>query len=182
MSKETVKALSDSMQKTVETFQKELNSIRTGRANASLLDLIKVEYYGFPTPLSEIAQVSVPEARQIMIKPYERESLKMIEKAIIEANLGMMPNNDGTVIRLNIPALSQERRKELVKLLGKLSEEAKVAIRNIRRNANEGFKKDKTIPEDQKKREEADVQKTTDEFIRKIDALASAKEKDIMSI
>ena len=177
-----VESLKTHMQKSVDSFQHEISVIRTGRASSSMLDLIKVEYYGFPTPLNEIAQITIPEPRQIMIKPYERESLSLIEKAIRESTLGLAPNNDGPVIRLNIPALSQERRKEYCKLCGKLSEAAKVSIRNIRRNANETLKRDKTMPEDQRRRVEQDVQKATDEFIKKIDQLASAKEKEIMTI
>lgn len=175
------KNLSASMQKTVDTFVKEMGAIRTGRANTSILDLVKVEYYGFPTPLVEIAQVSTPEPRMIMIKPYEKEALAMIEKAIIASNIGLNPNNDGSVIRLNIPALTEERRKEYTKLLGKLSEEAKVAIRNIRRTYNDNVKKN-TASEDQRKREENEIQKVTDEFIKKIEQLQSAKEKEIMTI
>ena len=182
MANEFVESLKNHMQKSVDSFQHEISVIRTGRANASMLDLVKVEYYGFPTPLNEIAQIMIPEPRQLMIKPYERESLSLIEKAIKDSNLGLVPNNDGTCIRLNIPALSQERRKEYCKLCGKLSEAAKVSIRNIRRNANETLKRDKSMPEDQRRRVEQDVQKATDEFIKKIDQLASAKEKEIMTI
>ena len=182
MANEFVESLKNHMQKSVDSFQHEISVIRTGRASSSMLDLIKVEYYGFPTPLNEIAQIMIPEPRQIMIKPYERESLSLIEKAIRDSNLGLAPNNDGTVIRLNIPALSEERRKEYCKLCGKLSEAAKVSIRNIRRNANETLKRDKTMPEDQRRRVEQDVQKATDEYIKKIDQLAAAKEKEIMTI
>lgn len=182
MANEFVENLKVNMQKSVDSFQHEISVIRTGRANASILDLVKVEYYGFPTPLNEIAQIMIPEPRQIMIKPYEKESLRMIEKAIIDSNLGLVPNNDGIVIRLNIPALSEERRKEYVKLVGKLSEAAKVSVRNIRRNANETLKRDKTMPEDTRRRIENDVQKATDEYIKKIDTLANAKEKEIMTI
>ena len=182
MANEFVESLKNHMQKSVDSFQHEISVIRTGRANASMLDLVKVEYYGFPTPLNEIAQIMIPEPRQIMIKPYERESLALIEKAIKDSNLGLVPNNDGTCIRLNIPALSQERRKEYCKLCGKLSEAAKVSIRNIRRNANETLKRDKSMREDQRRRVEQDVQKATDEFIKKVDQMASAKEKEIMTI
>jgi ribosome recycling factor len=178
---ELSKNLSASMQKTVDTFVKEIGAIRTGRANTSILDLVKVDYYGFPTPLVEIAQVSTPEPRQILIKPYEKEALPMIEKAIIASNIGLTPNNDGTFIRLNIPALTEERRKEFTKLLGKISEEAKVAIRNIRRTYNENVKKN-SPSEDQRKRDENEIQKVTDEFIKKIEQLQSAKEKEIMTI
>ena len=182
MANEFVESLKNHMQKSVDSFQHEISVIRTGRASSSMLDLIKVEYYGFPTPLNEIAQIMIPEPRQIMIKPYERESLSLIEKAIRDSNLGLAPNNDGTVIRLNIPALSEDRRKEYCKICGKLSEAAKVSVRNIRRNANETLKRDKTMPEDQRRRVEQDVQKATDEFIKKIDQLAAAKEKEIMTI
>ena len=182
MANEFVESLKNHMQKSVDSFQHEISVIRTGRANASMLDLVKVEYYGFPTPLNEIAQIMIPEPRQLMIKPYERESLSLIEKAIRDSNLGLVPNNDGTCIRLNIPALSQERRKEYCKLCGKLSEAAKVSIRNIRRNANETLKRDKSMPEDQRRRVEQDVQKATDEYIKKVDQLAAAKEKEIMTI
>lgn len=182
MSQELIKSTKDSMQKTLDAYAKEISTIKTGRANASILDLIKVEYYGFPTPLIEIATISTPEPRVIMIKPYEKESLNMISKAIQQSNLGLVPNSDGSVIRLNIPPLTEERRKEFVKLLGKLSEDAKVAIRNIRRRLNETIKKDKSIPEDQAKRDENEIQKVTDEFIKKIDALQNSKEKEITTI
>lgn len=182
MSQEFVKPLKDAMQRTIDTLSKELLTVRTGRANASILDMIKVEYYGFPTPLNEVASISIPEPRLIVIKPYERETLKLIESAIIAAQIGMMPNNDGSVIRLNVPALTEERRKEFVKLVGKYAEGAKVAIRNIRRNAMESLKKDKAIPEDQRKRFEKEVQNVTDEFTTKIDQMAKNKEKEIMTI
>jgi ribosome recycling factor len=178
---ELSKNLSASMQKTVDTFVKEIGAIRTGRANSSILDLVKVDYYGFPTPLLEISQVSTPEPRVILIKPYEKEALPMIEKAIQTSNIGLTPNNDGNVIRLNVPALTEERRKEFTKLLGKLSEEAKVAIRNIRRTYNDNAKKN-APSEDQRKRDEVEIQKVTDEFIKKIEQLQSAKEKEIMTI
>ena len=166
----------------VDNLMKEFATIRTGRANAAILDRISVEYYGFMTPLKEISQITTPEARVIMIKPYEQEALKMIEKAIKDSNIGLNPNNDGTVIRLNVPALTEERRKEIVKSLGKTCEEARVAIRNARRDANETLKRDKSLPEDQRKRDEKEVQKITDEFIKKIDDAAKAKEKEIMTV
>jgi ribosome recycling factor len=178
---ELSKNLSASMQKTVDTFVKESGAIRTGRANSSILDLVKVDYYGFPTPLLEISQVSTPEPRVILIKPYEKEALPMIEKAILASNIGLNPSNDGNFIRLNIPALTEERRKEFIKLLGKLAEEAKVAIRNIRRTYNDNAKKN-APSEDQRKRDETEIQKVTDEFIKKIEQLQSAKEKEIMTI
>lgn len=182
MSQVLVQQTKDRMKKTIETLQKELSVIRTGRASSSILDLVKVEYYGFKTPLVEIATVSTPEPRTIMIKPYEKEALKMIEKAIVDAQLGMMPTNDGVCIRLNVPTLTEERRKELCKKVGKLGEEAKVALRNIRRDINELIKKDKTLREDERKRSEADIQKVTDEYVKSVDTSISNKEKDIMAI
>ena len=170
------------MSRVLDNLMKEFATIRTGRANAAILDRISVEYYGFMTPLKEISQITTPEARVIMIKPYEQEALKMIEKAIKDSNIGLNPNNDGTVIRLNVPALTEERRKEIVKSLGKTCEEARVAIRNARRDANETLKRDKSLPEDQRKRDEKEVQKITDEFIKKIDDAAKAKEKEIMTV
>ena len=174
--------LKDKMNRVLDNLMKEFATIRTGRANAAILDRISVEYYGFMTPLKEISQITTPEARVIMIKPYEPEALKMIEKAIKDSNIGLNPNNDGTVIRLNVPALTEERRKEIVKSLGKTCEEARVAIRNARRDANETLKRDKSLPEDQRKRDEKEVQKITDEFIKKIDDAAKAKEKEIMTV
>ena len=174
--------LKDKMSRVLDNLAKEFATIRTGRANAEVLDRISVEYYGFMTPLKEISQITTPEARVIMIKPYEQEALKMIEKAIRDSNIGLNPNNDGTVIRLNVPALTEERRKEIVKSLGKTCEEARVAIRNARRDANETLKRDKSLPEDQRKRDEKEVQKITDEFIKKIDDAAKAKEKEIMTV
>ena len=174
--------LKDKMSRVLDNLMKEFATIRTGRANAAILDRISVEYYGFMTPLKEISQITTPEARVIMIKPYEQEALKMIEKAIKDSNIGLNPNNDGTVIRLNVPALTEERRKEIVKSLGKTCEEARVAIRNARRDANETLKRDKSLPEDQRKRDEKEVQKITDEFIKKIDDAAKVKEKEIMTV
>ena len=174
--------LKDKMSRVLDNLMKEFATIRTGRANAAILDRISVEYYGFMTPLKEISQITTPEARVIMIKPYEPEALKMIEKAIKDSNIGLNPNNDGTVIRLNVPALTEERRKEIVKSLGKTCEESRVAIRNARRDANETLKRDKSLPEDQRKRDEKEVQKITDEFIKKIDDAAKAKEKEIMTV
>lgn len=182
MSQEIIKTARENMQKTIDNYSKEISLIKTGRANAAILDGIKIEYYGFPTPLKEVSQVSVPEPRTIMIKPFEKESLPLIEKAIASSNLGLYPNNDGNVIRLNIPSLTEERRKEFVKILGKTSEEAKVAVRNIRRRVNDALKQDKTVSEDQIKREEKDIQKVTDDFTKKIEELQKIKEKEIMTI
>ena len=182
MSSELIKAARENMQKSIDSYVKDIATIKTGRANPRILDTIRVEYYGFPTPLIELSQVSAPEPRVIMIKPYEKESLKDIEKAIHASNLGLNPVNDGSVIRINIPPLTEERRKEFVKLLGRMSEEAKVSIRNIRRRVNDAVKQDKTVSEDQTEREEKEVQKLTDEFIKKIEELQKAKEKEITTI
>ncbi len=170
------------MSKSVESYESELATVRTGIASASILDRIEVMYYGFKTPLNQVASISVPEPRMLMIKPYEKNTLKDIEKAIVEANIGLTPNNDGSLIRIIIPALTEERRKELCKQVSRYAEDAKVSIRNIRRDANDTIKKNKEASEDTKKGLENDVQKLTDEFTKKIDSIAKDKEKDIMSI
>lgn len=176
--------MKEKMQKTIDNLNKDFSTIRTGRASSAILDRVNVEYYGFMTPLREISQITIPDAHTVMIKPYEEGAkvLSMIEKAIIDAQLGMAPNNDGSVIRLNVPSLTEERRKEFCKKIGKMSEEAKVAIRNIRRDANDQVKKDKILTEDQKRREEKEIQKITDEMTKKIDEMTKLKEKDIMSV
>ena len=170
------------MSKSVESFESELSTVRTGIASASILDRIEVMYYGFKTPLNQVASISVPEARMLLIKPYEKSTLKDIEKAIVEANIGLTPNNDGTVIRIIIPALTEERRRELCKQVSRYSEDAKVSVRNIRRDANDTVKKNKEVSEDVRKGLEEDIQKLTDEFVKKIDSIAKNKEQDIMSI
>lgn len=170
------------MAKSVESFEGELSTVRTGVASASILDRIEVMYYGFKTPLNQVASISVPEPRMLLIKPYEKSTLKDIEKAIVEANIGLTPNNDGTVVRIIIPALTEERRKELCKQVSRYAEDAKVSIRNIRRDANDTVKKNKEVSEDSRKGLETDIQKLTDEFVKKIDLIAKDKEKDIMSI
>jgi len=179
-----INVMKDKMQKTIDNLSKDFATIRTGRASSAILDRVNVEYYGFMTPLREISQITIPDAHTVMIKPYEEgpKVLAMIEKAIVDAQLGMAPNNDGSVIRLNVPSLTEERRKEFCKKIGKMSEEAKVAIRNIRRDANDQVKKDKILTEDQKRREEKEIQKVTDEMIKKIDEMTKLKEKDIMSV
>ena len=170
------------MSKSVESYESELATVRTGIASASILDRIEVMYYGFKTPLNQVASISVPEARMLLIKPYEKSTLKEIEKAIVEANLGLTPNNDGTVIRIIIPALTEERRKELCKQVARLGEDAKVAIRNVRRDSNDAVKKNKEVSEDSRKGLEEDIQKITDEFTKKVDELVKAKEKDLLTI
>lgn len=173
------------MQKTVEVLHAQFTSVRAGRANASVLDHIRVEYYGAPTPLQQIASISTPDPRSLVIQPWDASSLKAIEKALQTSDLGINPSSDGRVVRLLFPQLTEERRKELVKQVNKYSEEAKVAIRNIRRDAMEVFKAQKKtseITEDDLKDVEKDLQKITDDYIREIDKLVDKKEKELYEI
>jgi ribosome recycling factor len=173
------------MTKAIQTFSRELASIRAGRANASLLDKITVEYYGAPTPVNQLAGISIPEARMLVIQPYDKSALGDIEKAILKSDLGITPTSDGNILRIVIPALTEERRKELVKLVKKEAEDAKVAIRNIRRDANDDLKKKEKngdITEDDLRGFSDDVQKATDESIAKIDSIAKDKEKEILDV
>ncbi|KOR33736.1 MULTISPECIES: ribosome recycling factor [Planktothricoides] len=173
------------MKKAIEAAQRSFNTIRTGRANASLLDRITVDYYGAETPLKQLANINTPDATTITIQPYDRSSLNMVEKAINMSDLGLTPNNDGSVIRLNIPPLTSDRRKELVKLAGKLAEEQKVSIRNIRRDAVDSVRKQeksKEISEDEARDLLDKIQKMTDKYIAKVDELLAIKEKDITTI
>lgn len=173
------------MQKAVEATQRSFNTIRTGRANASILDRVMVEYYGTPTPLKSLANINTPDASTIMIQPYDPGSLSLIEKAISLSDVGLTPTNDGSIIRLNIPPLTSERRKELVKVAAKFAEEGKVAIRNIRRDAIDSIRKDEKnsdISEDESRDLQDDVQKSTDKFVQKIDDILAAKEEDIMKV
>lgn len=175
----------DHMQKTVESTQRAFNTIRTGRANASLLDRIVVEYYGMETPLKSLATISTPDATTIAIQPFDRTSMGAIEKAISLSDVGLTPSNDGQIIRLNIPPLTSDRRKELVKLAAKLAEEGKVAVRNIRRDAIDAIRKQEKgheISEDESRDLQDQVQKSTDKFIAKIEDLLTTKEKDIMTV
>ena len=174
----------DRMQKAVGTLEKEFKRLRTGRASVSLVDGIRVEYYGTPTPLNQLATLTVPEPRTIMIQPWDQSCIGEVEKAIMKSELGLTPMNDGKVIRIPVPPLT-ERRRELVKLVKKMAEEAKVAVRNIRRDANEmikDLKKEKEISEDEQFKGQEEVQKITDDFIKKIDELAAAKEKEILEV
>jgi len=171
------------MNKTIEAFKKELSRVRTGRASVALLDGIKVDYYGTLMPINQVASVTVPESRLITIQPWDANVLPEIEKAILKSDLGLTPTNDGKLIRVSIPPLTEERRKELVKLVKKMGEDCKVAIRNIRRDEMDKLKtkkKDKEISEDEFFRLQDEVQKVTDKFIKKVDELVSAKEKEIM--
>jgi ribosome recycling factor len=177
--------LHDAMDKAIQALDKSFSKVRTGRASLALLDGIRVEYYGTLTPLNQVASLSVPESRLIVISPWDSSVLGAIEKAIQKSDLGLMPSNDGKLIRLSIPALTEERRRELVKVVRKMAEEAKIKQRNARRDANEqlkGLKKDNEIPEDEMYGLQEEVQKLTDKAIEKTDALLSAKEKEIMEI
>ncbi|MFF5993346.1 ribosome recycling factor [Lysinibacillus sp. KU-BSD001] len=185
MAKQVLDQAKERMTKSLAAFSRELASIRAGRANAALLDRITVDYYGAPTPINQLAGVSIPEARLLVITPYDKSILGEIEKAIMKSDIGITPTNDGNVIRLMIPALTEERRKELVKVVKKEAEEAKVAVRNVRRDANDDLKKlEKTseITEDELRSYGEDVQKLTDEFIAKVDDAAKEKEQEILSI
>ena len=173
------------MQKTIEATQKSFNSIRTGRANASVLDRIMIDYYGSPTPIKALATINTPDSSTVMIQPFDKNSLSQIEKAISQSDVGLTPNNDGQVIRLNVPPLTSERRKEFVKMAGKLAEEGRVALRNIRRDGVDFVKKQekaKEISEDESKDLQVQIQKLTDKYAGKIDELLAAKEKDILTI
>ncbi len=173
----------ESMEKTITSLNKELNRVRTGRANLSLLDGIRVDYYGTLTPLNQMASLSVPESRLITIQPWDATVIKEIEKAILKSDLGLTPSNDGKIIRIAIPPLTEERRKQLAKSVHKTCEDHKVAIRNLRRDANEmlkGLKKDGDISEDDAFRGQDQVQKITDEFIAQIDSIYKDKEKEIL--
>ena len=172
----------EKMDKAVEWLQSELNTVRTGMANAKMLDKVTVNYYGSPTPLNQIAGISVQEGRTLVIKPYDPSSLKEIEKACNQADLGIAPQNDGSVVRLTVPQLTGETRKEMTKKVSKLAEEAKVQIRNIRRDAMNAVKKDETMDEDTQKDAEKEVQKLTDKYTKKIDEMADAKSKEILKV
>ncbi len=173
----------DLMNKSAEFTKSQLSKVRTGRATASLVENVKASYYGSPTAISQMAGISVPDARTIVIQPWDKSNLKDIEKAILEADLGFNPQNDGNIIRIPVPPLTEERRKEFVKLSKKFAEEGKVAIRNIRRDQIDEIKKaekDKKLTEDDRKKGEEDIQKITDEYIKKVDTFLAQKEKELM--
>lgn len=177
-----IKNIEERMEKAIENFKTSLDKVRTGRANPTILNGIEVDYYGSPTPINQIASVSVQEGKTIVIKPYDANSLKDIERAINTSNLGLPPQNDGSVIRITVPALTEETRKGYCKEVSKMAEEAKVAVRNIRRDGNDEVKKDKTIPEDLAKDLQDKIQKATDKFIKLIDEVGKQKEDEIMKI
>ena len=181
---ERIQKYEDKMKKTLSSLESELATIRAGRANPHILDKLTVDYYGAPTPLQQVANITVPEARMIQIQPWESSLIKGIEKAILTSDLGLNPSNDGKVIRLVFPELTEERRKELVKDVKKKGEASKVAVRNIRRDANDAFKKlgKQDVSEDEIKDLEDAVQKLTDKFIKKIDAAVDTKAKEILTV
>ena len=173
------------MEKSIDSLKRELSTLRTGRASVALIEGINIDYYGVPTPVAQTAQVSTPDARQLTIKPYDKSILGDIERAINEANIGIAPNNDGEIIRLNVPVLTEETRRDLAKKIKGLAENAKIAVRNIRRDANDASKKAEKageITEDDLKGYSDDVQRLTDDFIKVVDQVAADKEKGIMTM
>lgn len=185
MVKDTLKSSSEKMDKAVDHVRMEFAKIRTGKATTNLLDGIKVDYYGTPTPLTQLGNISTPDYHTLTIQAWDKTAVPLIEKAVLSANLGLNPANDGTLIRIPIPALNEERRKEIVKLVKKFAEDGKVAVRNIRRDSIEHLKKtekDDHISEDERKHAEAEVQKLTDKHIKDIDDLIVLKEKEIMEV
>lgn len=185
MEADVFKGMREKMDQAIQAFSRNLATVRTGRANPSILDNVLVEYYGAATPLNQLANISTPEARLLAITPYDKTVVNDIEKAIQKADLGLSPSSDGNIIRINIPALTEERRKELVKIVGKYAEEGKVQVRNFRREANDELKKlekNGDITEDELRNLQDDVQQETDQYIAKIDELTKVKEEDIMEV
>lgn len=185
MIKEILKKADEKMGKTIVALKRELASMKAGRANPAMLDRIEAEYYGSMTPLNQLGNISVPEARVLLIQPWDKSALSAIEKAILKSDLGLNPSNDGTVIRLVIPELTEETRKNLVKNVKKAGEDSKIALRSIRRDSNDkvkALKKDGELTEDEMKKSEDDIQKVVDKFVKEVDKLIEAKEKEIMSI
>lgn len=179
------KELETRMQAAVDALTREFASVRTGRANAALLDAVRVEAYGNMTPINQVASVSVPDPRTILIQPWDASQMKEIEKGIVKSDLGLTPSNDGKVIRLTMPTLTEERRKQLAKTVGKFAEDARVAIRNVRREANDKMKtlaKDKKISEDEERRGHDQIQKATDRFTAKVEELTKKKEQEVMTV
>ncbi|RIU96337.1 ribosome recycling factor [Oceanobacillus picturae] len=182
MSESIMKDMKDKMSQAVQAFSKSLATVRAGRANPGILDNVYVDYYGASTPLNQLASVNAPEARLLVITPYDKSAIQEVERAIQKADLGLSPSNDGNVIRINIPALTEERRKDLIKVVGKYAEESRVQIRNIRRDANDQLKKSDDLTEDDVRAAQDDVQKETDQHIGRIDQLAKDKEKEITEV
>lgn len=179
-----LKDIESRMNGTLETLTREFAAVRTGRASTALLESVRVDYYGTPTPVTQTASVSVPDARTLVIQPWEAAQLAAIEKAIMKSDLGLTPINDGKVIRLNLPPLTEERRKQLAKTVHKIAEDARIAVRNIRREANDklkGMAKDKKVSEDEERRGHDQIQKITDKFIARVDELLKKKEQEILA-
>jgi len=185
MPNSVIKDMKDKMDKTIVHYKEELKSIRTGRASAAMFDNVTVDYYGTPTPLNGVASIAVPEARMITIQPWDVSIIGTIEKAILNSNMGFNPSNDGKIIRVPVPQLTEDRRKEIVKIVRKMAEDNKVAVRNLRREGNDKIKKlekDKEISEDDSKKYVDQIQDITNEFIKKVDEVTAAKEKEVMEI
>lgn len=182
MKMERMETIKYKMEKAIEVLENDLKKLRTGMANASILEHVQIEYYGSPTPINQMATVKVVEGRQLSITPYDKSILKDIERAISMSDVGLVPQNDGECIRLNVPSLTEERRKDLSKDAHKMGEEAKIAIRNVRREGNEAIKKDKELSEDEKKNLQEQIQKVTDNFGKKIDTTVANKAAEIMKI
>lgn len=185
MTKQIKTAAEENMKKGLDSLKRELGKVRTGKAHTSMLDVIKVNYYGTLSPLSQVAALSCPDAKTFMIAPWEVSTLKEIEAAIVKSDLGMTPINDGKKILLKVPEITEQRRKELVKQIGKVVEDARVAVRHARRDANEEVKKalkDKLISEDESKKSQDEIQKLTDDYIAKVDQTAADKEKELMTV
>jgi ribosome recycling factor len=185
MIKETIKEAETRMKGAIQSLEEDLSGIRTGRASPAIVERLHVEYYGMPTQLMQLATINIPEARQILIRPFDPATLKLIEKAILASDLGLTPNNDGKQIRLNIPPLTEERRRDLVKVVHTRLEESRVAVRNVRRDLIKDlreFEKEKMISEDDLKKAEEELQKLTDKYTQNIDAVGAHKEKEIMEV
>ena len=185
MSEAIIKDIQTKMDQAIQSFQKNLATVRAGRANPAILNSVVVDYYGATTPLNQLATINAPEARMLVVTPFDKSSIGEIEKGIQKADLGLAPSSDGNIVRIVIPPLTEERRKDLVKVVGKFSEESKVQIRNIRRDANDQLKKsekDSTITEDELRQYQNDVQAETDKFIGQIDSLVADKEAEIMEV
>jgi len=185
MLKAVIHESEEKMKRTIEILRKEFSTLRAGKANPSILDKVMVDYYGTPTPINQLANISVPEPRLLTIQPWDKSSIPAVEKAILKSDLGLNPSSDGSIIRIIIPQLTQERRLELVKTIKKKAEESRVSIRNIRRDSNErikGLEKAKTVSEDEAKKSQDEMQKLTDKFIKEVDHVLDIKEKEIMEV
>lgn len=185
MSDNIMKDMRKKMQQAVQAFKKNLATVRAGRANPQILDSVYVDYYGAPTPLNQLAQIAAPEPRLLVITPFDKSAINEVEKGILKADIGLTPSSDGNVVRINIPTLTEERRKELVKVVGKYTEESRVQVRNIRRDANDALKKaekNSELTEDELRMSQDDVQKETDNFIGELESLAKDKEAEILEV